>query len=168
MTNKQISDILSDMVIIWDSREQKNKHILDYLDTNKIPYECEKLKSGDYTFILPNYPELNIDRKFLVERKANLSELAGNFTTGRDRFQREFERLDDDEKIHLVLESSSWKKLYNGTYRSKLNPRSFVASLLTWSIRYNIPVWMVETGESPELIYRILYYELYEFLKSQK
>lgn len=168
MTNKEISDILNNITIIIDTRENKYQHITKYLDEIKISYEFEKLKSGDYTFILPNYPELNIDRKFLVERKANLSELAGNFTTGRDRFQREFERLDDDEKIHLVLESSSWKKLYNGTYRSKLNPRSFVASLLTWSIRYDIPVWMVETGESPELIYRILYYELYEFLKSQK
>lgn len=165
LTDKEKSKILDDMVIICDSREQKNQHILEYLKTNNIPYIIDKLDTADYTFILPSYPELNLDKHFLVERKNSLSELAGNFTKGRDRFKREFERAESN-KIHLVVETATFRKLFNGSYRSKFNPKSYLASLLTWNIRYDCPVWFAETKESPTLIYAILFYELKEFLNN--
>lgn len=156
------------MKIICDTREKKNKHILEYLKENKIPYKKEKLTSGDYSFILPNYPELNMDKQILIERKCSLSELAGNFTSGRTRFKNEFERLTENQKIHLVVEKATWRKLFNGTYYSKFHPNSYKASIFTWNIRYNCPVWFCETRESPEIIYKILYYELNEYLNKLK
>lgn len=156
--------VLNSMTIIVDTREQKNQHILDYLEHNKIPYIVRKLDSGDYSFILPDYPELNMDERVLVERKGSLSELAGNFTSGRERFAREFERLKDNQKMHLVLETGTWKKIFNGTYRSSFHPNSYKASILTWSARYNIPFWFCEKRESPEIIHKILIYELNELL----
>lgn len=168
MTNGEKMRILQDMVFIIDTREQKCQHIKDYLDENKIPYIVEKLESADYSFYLPNYPELNMDRMILVERKNSLTELAGNFTKGRERFKREFERLVDGQKIHLVIETATWKKLFNGSYRSSFTSKAYMASLLTWCIRYKCPYHFAETKESPELIYKIMYYELNEVLNSKK
>lgn len=164
ITDKEMQNILDDMTIIVDTREKKNQHILDYLTENKIPYIIKKLDIADYSFELPNYPQLNVDRQFLVEKKNSLDEIVGNFTKDRERFAREFERI-TNEKIHLVIETATWRKLLNGSYRSKFPPKSFMASLMTYAIRYNIKVWFAEVKESPTIIYNLLRYELFEHLK---
>ena len=164
LTDSDIGKILGDIKIICDNREKKNEHILSFFETNGIIHSIDKLDTADYTLVLPNYPEIKADKKFLVEKKNSLDEIAGNFTKDRARFQREFERI-GDSKMHLVVENASWKKLLAGTYRSQLSSKSFMASLLSWSMRYNVPVWFCGSSESPTLIYNILYYELYEHLK---
>ena len=165
MTDKQMNDIINDMVIISDTREQKNQHILDYLVENNIPYKVDKLTTADYTFILPHFPELNLDRKILIEKKNSLDEIAGNFTKDRARFTREFERVQASETIHLVIENATWTKINNASYRSKMPSNSFTASLLTYSIRYNCKVWFAQPKDSPSLIYNLMKYELMERLK---
>ena len=164
MTDTQMNNVIKDMIIIRDTRERKNDHVVDFLNRNGIPHLEEKLQTADYTFILPNNPELSLDRKFLVERKGSLNEIVGNLTKDRARFIREFERV-KDEHLHLVLETATWKKILNGSYRSEFNPNSFMASLLTLNVRYNCPIWFCNTEESPLLIYNILKYELLEHLK---
>lgn len=164
LTDKKLSDIIQDIVVIIDTREKKNEHILKYLNDNGYKYVVKKLDTGDYSFELPNYPELGFDRKFLVEKKNGLDEIVGNFTADRGRFQREFERI-KDEHLHLVIENTTWKKVFNGSYRSKFHPNSLIASLLSWSIRYGFQVWFVGKDESPALIYNLLKYELAEALK---
>ena len=166
MTDKQISEVIKDMRIVVDTREVKNEHITNWLTENNIPFIREKLDSGDYSFDLPNYPELGLDRIYLVEKKNSLTEIAGNFTSGRERFVREFERIPENAVLHLLIEGATWKKVLNGSYRGQFPPKSMLASLLTWSIRYDTPVWFVGIDESPELIYNILKYELMEHLKS--
>ena len=169
LTDKEMQSILDDIVIIVDTREQKNQHILDYLVGAKIPYIEEKLDTGDYSLILPNYPHLELDRKFLVEKKNSLDEIAGNFTKGRERFIREFNRAKEShQNLHLVIEQATFKKIYKKSYRSKFPAKSFKASLLTFCIRYKVPVWFVQPEESPDLIYSILYYELFEKLKEMR
>jgi ERCC4-type nuclease len=167
LTDKQMMDILSDMVIICDTREQKNQHILDYFKENNIPYIIEKLDTADYSFILPNYPDIKMDKMILIEKKNSLDEIAGNFTKDRERFAREFERV-DGERIHLLIENATFKKLLNGSYRSKFPPKSFLASLLTWNVRYNCPVWFTTPNETGIIIRYILYYELLEHLKGMR
>lgn len=165
MTDKQMQSILDDMVVIVDTREQKNDHIIQYMTENGIKYKSEKLDTADYSMILPNYEYLNLDKKFLVEKKNSLDEIAGNFTKGRERFAREFERV-TDEHIHLVIENTTWKKVFNGSYRSQLPAKSMMASILTWSIRYKCPIWFVGKEESPAVICSLLRYELFEALKN--
>ena len=166
MTDKQRACILSDMTILVDTREQKNKHILDYFDANGIKYEKRKLDSGDYSFILPNYQLLGLDEKILIEKKNSLDEISSNFTSGRERFVREFERVPRGSTIHLLVENATWTKIFHGSYRSQLNPKSFTASIITWCVRYNVPVWFCKPSESGELIYNILKYSLYEKIKN--
>lgn len=168
MTNKEMIDITKDMLVIIDSREQKYEHITDYLDKIKVPWKIEKLDVGDYSFELPNYPELELDRKYIIELKGSLDEVAGNFTKGRARFKRMFERLEDDQVIHLVLENFTWQRLLNGSYRSKFNPKAFKATLIAWSIRYDFKYHIVTTRDTGEIIYEILEKELREYLYNLK
>lgn len=165
MTDKQIGNILADMVIIVDTREQKNQHILDYLNDNKIPYIKEALLTGDYSFYLPSYPQLQLDRCILVEKKNSLSEIAGNFTKGRDRFQREFERV-SEEDFHVVIEDATFTKVHNGSYRSNFPPNSMMGSILTWNARYKTPFWFCPRNHSPELIIKLITYGFKEKLKN--
>ena len=159
MNDRDFKKLVTGMVVVVDTREKKNKHITDYLDSQKIPYINEKLNSGDYSVKFPYNSEY--DYCVIVERKNSLTELAGNFTSNRERFVNEFERL-GDSYVHLVVESASMKKLVNGTYRSEFSPKSYMASLVTWSMRYDCPVWFSEVSESPLLIYSLLYYGVRE------
>ena len=142
MTDRELDNVLRDMTIIVDTREQKNDHLLKYFNDNGIKWVCKKLDTADYSFELPNHQHLGFDRKFLVEKKNGLNEITGNFTSSRERFQREFQRI-EDEHLHLVIENATWKKVVNGSYRSKMHPNSLIASLLSWSIRYDFKVWFV-------------------------
>jgi len=165
MTDAQISKILQDLTIICDTREQKNKHILDYLTKNKVKYIVEKLETADYSFYLPNYPHLELDLSILVERKNSWDEIIGNFTKRRKQFIAEFERLDDEE-MHVVIETATWRKLFAQSYRSKVAYQSILASTLTFSTRYDAKFWFVQPQDSGELIYSLIYYGLREKLKN--
>lgn len=166
MFNKKQTDaIIDDMVVIVDTREQKYKHITDYLDKIDVEWIRDTVGVGDYTFRLPSYPELELDGLFLVERKGSLDELAGNFTNGRARFAREFERMTEGQSIHLVLEDFTWRKCLAGSYRSKFNPNAFKASLIAWSIKYDFKVWNVTKQDSGVIIYELLKKELEQALE---
>ena len=167
LTDKMMADILDDIVIIVDTREQKNDHILRFFKDNGIKYEVSKLNTADYSFKLPNFPELGYDLKVLVEKKNSLDEIAGNFTKDRDRFTREFERV-NDEHVHLVIENATWKKVSNKSWRSAFTGQAMRASLLTYTIRFNLKTWFVPIDESPSLIYNIIRYEIFEQLKKRR
>lgn len=168
ITDKEISNILKDITIICDTREKNNNHILTYFKEQNLPYIIQKLDTADYSFFLPNYKTLGLDKLAIIEKKNSLDEIAGNFTKDRERFVREFERVTPQEHIHLVIENATWKKLLNGTYRSQLGSQAFVANLLTWNIRYNCPIWFTTPAESPMLIYNLIRYELFEKLKQMR
>lgn len=63
-------------MIIVDSREKKNQHILDYFVTYRIPYKIKKLDIADYM--------VDGITGTVVDRKQNLDELIHNLF-GRDK-----------------------------------------------------------------------------------
>lgn len=82
-------------MIICDTREQKNDHILDYFERNGIEYKVQKLDTGDYML------EGSHDRT--IDRKRNLGELCSNlFTRDRGRFWREIRRS-KEERIQMIV-----------------------------------------------------------------
>ena len=164
MTDKMMAEILADIVVLVDTREKKNGHVLEYFNDNGIKYEICKLDTADYCFTLPNYSELGLDQSILIERKGSLDELAGNFTKDRERFVREFERCGCN-KVHMVVEGATWKKILNGSYRSKFAPKSYMASMLSFNVAYDCPMWFVTKEESGAVIYHLLYYGLRNKLK---
>ena len=50
---EEIKKLTKSMVILVDSREKKNTHILDYFRKQKIAYQVEKLEYNDYSFMIP-------------------------------------------------------------------------------------------------------------------
>ena len=79
---------LKNVIVICDTREQKNEHILREFDRMKVKYITDKsLPYGDYSFVVQ-------DRDFslscVIERKANVNEFYSNITSDRDRIEKEF------------------------------------------------------------------------------
>ena len=84
--DKEKEKFMHDVTILCDTREQKNRHIIDLLNTYRIKYEHKKLDFGDYSF---KVGERDFSLSCIVERKANINELWGNVTKDRERFEKE-------------------------------------------------------------------------------
>lgn len=169
-TPPEIEKILSSMVILYDTREQDTVALRMRLEGFNCPYKRVKLDYGDYTAEYMNVDSTACSAAQIacVERKQGLTEICTNFTAGRERFKREFERAKADGcHVHLIVENDNYEKLYAQKYRSKFLPQSLIASLLSWSIRYGIQIHFCKPETTGRLISEIMRYELREYLINQ-
>jgi len=168
----EITEILESFRIIADTREQNTSRARRRMQSIGAPVERATLRYGDYCW------NADIDGKTfhnitgtvfapcVIERKMSLDELAGNFTRGRKRFQREFERAaDHSAKVFLLVENGSWEGIMMHRYRSKYNPKAFLASLTAWMVRYNMTPVFCRAETSGSMIREILYRDLKERLE---
>ena len=119
------------MLIKVDSREQ-------------LPYEFEN-PSEVGTISIGDYSIVGLENHITVERK-ELNDLIGCLTTGRERFERELYKGKALDYFALVIEASL-SDLINGRYKSEMNPKSAIQSLIAFSVRYRLPVWFCESRE---------------------
>lgn len=192
--------------IVVDSREKVNKHILnsfekgfEYKVSHHDMYRGKKskigdpieyfiqekgLKVGDYTIAvqLPNKEVINFKDKIVIERKADLNELASNLydTKSKDeegltRFERELKKgYEKGIKMHLLIETDNMidKILSSKHFRydkaSKVSPKSFQMMLLSLCNRYNVTVWYTDKKNSARLIHDLLYVYSREYLKNME
>lgn len=164
-TEGQVKKILSSLVFLTDTREQKNDHIIDYFNSKGLNHEKRGLDSGDYSIMIPAIPELGIvvpqafnkpiPGGIFIERKGSLDELAGNLGVYRERFTNEMERMKQAEK-HLLIEDGNWEQISAHNYRSQLKPESYLNSLVIFATRYNLKIHFVSKAMSGEMIRRIL------------
>jgi hypothetical protein len=163
-------------MILYDTREQQNTHVLDYFDKAKIKYKKQKIDEGDYTAIITKRPEMGIYRdlyfKVGVERKNSVDELAGNLAEESDtrddiRLIRELRRAKEKNiKMYLVIEDEKGRQnIKAGNYRSLYKPVSFMARLRSLQDQFLNGTCYVSRSESGEEIYKILYYSVRNFLK---
>lgn len=191
--------------IIIDTREKKiQNHILSKFDegfenkpshhdmyrgkkstySEPIQYYIQEkgLKVGDYTIAvqLPNKEVINFQDKVVVERKADLNELASNFydtkskdENGLTRIEREFLRAKEQGiKIHLLIETEdAMSKILSSKHfrydkASKINPKSFMMMFLSLCNRYDINVWYCNKKDSSRIIHDLLYVYAREYLKN--
>ena len=191
--------------IVIDTREKKiQNHILNKFDegfeykpshhdmyrgkkstySEPIQYYIQEkgLKVGDYTIAvqLPNKEVINFKDKIVVERKADLNEVASNFydtkskdENGLTRIEREFKRAKEAGiKIHLLIETEDdiSKILSSNHFRydkaSKINPKSFQMMFLRLCNRYDINVWYCNKKDSARLIHDLLFVYAREYLKN--
>ena len=190
--------------IVVDSREKVNNHILNKFDegfeykvshhdmyrgkksaySDPVQYYIQEkgLKVGDYTIAvqLPSKEVMNFKDKVVIERKADLNELASNFydskskdENGLTRIEREFKRAKEQGiKIHLLIETEDVisKILSSKHFRydkaSKINPKSFMMMFLSLCNRYDINVWYCNKKDSARLIHDLLYVYAREYLKN--
>lgn len=161
LTESELKERLKELTIIVDTREQQT-HVMEYFKKQGIPYKRRALETGDYSAMLGN---MTMERDVICERKHNLDELCQNFTSERLRFEREFLRAKAyGTKVHLIVENASWGDVFLGNYRSKVSPKSLVASLLSWMVRFNVSITFCKPEETARIIYGIMYYYVREQL----
>lgn len=185
MTVFEIEDCLKSMQIVVDTREQPSKRAERRYKSFGVPYMRQGLSFGDYTynFTLPDGkpvfgPDSPIKGDCVIERKADLKELSGNFCERqkscpdavqlnlRNRFEVEFYKAKENgAKVYLLVENATWENLINGRYGTKYHPKAFTASMVAWCARYNITPIFCKEETSGKLIKEILYRELKERLE---
>lgn len=170
-TDSEIQKILKNMIILVDSREKANSHLLEYWDKHKIKYEVISLPSGDYSFALEAIPELDFSHKtyyyndILLERKNSLEELSGCFSQTRERFNDEWSRCYAKRK-YLLVENNTYEDLVNGRYNTQYNSKSFLGSLHSFNAKYGLEVVFMPNKElSPVFILATFQYYLRYLIK---
>ena len=153
------------MVVLIDTREKENGHIVSYLEKKKIAYKNRALPAGDYSVMIPGNKDLGImrdiylnldkDGGILIERKNSAEELAGNLGRNRDRFENELEKMKGAEK-HLIIEKGNWSDIFAGRYNSAITSAAYRGSLVTFMSRYGLHVHFVDKATSPAFIVEIL------------
>lgn len=175
-SDAQIRKTLKAMTILVDTREQVWDHVEKALESLKCPVQRGKLDQGDYTALVPmeafggQYEGVDgytsLADEVVIERKANLDEIAGNFTSDRQRFEAEFHRAKAlGIKVFLVIENASWTDIWSHNYRSRLSPESLAATLMSWQAKYNVSLVFCKPRETGKIIYGILYYWLRQRLE---
>ena len=172
MKRSEQNNIIESFSIIVDTREQATRRSEQRYKSMRAEITRAVLDYGDYTYnvTLPDGPlhdtSVRIKPKCVIERKQNLDELAMCFTRSRDRFQREFERAAAaGAQIYLLTENASYDMILSGQYRSKFQPNAFMASILSWSIRYNMVPVFCDMKSSGRLIHDILFRDMKERLE---
>ena len=157
-------------MILVDTREQKNQHLLDWFDKKNIKYESKALSNGDYSFYIPKQPELNIDRAIyfdqdiMIERKNSLDELSGNLTQSRARFQEEMATFGG--KKYLLIERANYSDIVNHNYDTQFSQKAYLASVHSFNHRYGLEiVFMPDNSYSPVWIYGTFSYYLRDLLR---
>jgi hypothetical protein len=159
--------ILKNAVILIDTREQENSHIISYLDKKEIKHQSVKLSYGDYGLLIPKneiygfMQDVVLD--FAIERKGSLEELSGNFTNDRDRIEHELWR--GNGKLDLLVENGSIDDIIAKNYNTQYDKNSFIATLCSFHHRYNIGLHFCKKENSGYMIVALLKYKLREELK---
>ena len=169
MTPFEVRDCLKSLTVLVDTREQETAALRKRLKAMQCPHQRQKVDSGDYSCecTLPNGTIYSLADKVVIERKMSADEICSNFTRGRERFVREFDRLKKSGgKPYLLIENTSWEDIFLGNYRSRLNPMALVASLKAWEARYGTHILFCTPKLTGQLIYKTLYYELKERLEN--
>lgn len=177
-TDTEIKKLLKEnFVILVDTREQSNQHVLDGFDDKKINYKSQVINEGDYTAIITKRPEMGIYRDLYfpvaVERKNSIDEIAGNFADKVDsrddvRLERELIRAKSKGiKIFLLVEDpKGWKTIQNGSYRSLYKSSSLIGRLTKTEVRYLNGTTFTGREDSAFHIWRLLYYSIRDYLQS--
>jgi DNA excision repair protein ERCC-4 len=147
----------SQFSIVCDSREQTP------FDFKGYPVVYKSLSTGDYSID-------GLENLICVERKS-LQDFVGCCGSGRDRFKRELQRMKAYRYRHIIIEAT-YNKMLNGTWRSKLKPSHVTGSMVSWSNRYQIPIWLASDHEkATDLCFNLLrtaHQQLQEFVKAIK
>ena len=183
MTEAEIENVLATMSVLVDNREQPNRRAENRYKTFGVPFFRTTLNYGDYTYNAEINGKLIYDLSetikpdVVVERKMSLEELSGCFTEKREseskelgvrnRFEKElFRAKQNNAKVYLLVEDSTWEKLILGNYNTKFNATSYLASLTAYQARYDLSIIFCKHETSGKLIKEILYRELKEKLRN--
>lgn len=167
---EELKRLSKDIIVLVDSREKKNAHILDYFKKQGVSYQVSKLEYGDYSFMIPAAAageDIYFHKDLCIERKASLEELSGNFTRERERFEKEFLKAGNDgAKVYLMIEApGGYSDIIGHKYRTDLTPAAFMASLKTWEHQFNTNIQFISPEYAGYYIVSTFQYYAREILK---
>jgi DNA excision repair protein ERCC-4 len=116
--------------IIVDTREQLPWTWMAWKEKPKLVRDG--LSTGDYTMMLDG--EI-LDWLIVVERK-ELGDFIGCCTSGRDRFERELERMQASCMHPYVAIEASLQDIAEHRYRSRMLPKSVLGSVCAWELDF--------------------------------
>ena len=174
-TEKELKTLLDNIVILVDTREQVNDHIISYFNTKKKKYKVEKLDQGDYscyiesnedTIPLGVYRDWYFSNRIAIERKNSVDELVQSIKD-RDRFENEFARLviNNTKIIVLVEDCNGYERILTGDYRSEYSKNALVGSIETFIARYDLNIQYLDKKYTGYKIYQTMKYHVREYLK---
>lgn len=169
-TDEELKVLLSSLVVLVDSREKENAHIIDYFKIKNVAYKSVKLDVGDYGGMLPKNDKLGIVRDLYfpmaIERKNSIDELINNFKADkRTAFQNELIRSQGMDFVLIVEQESGYKDILNHKYRSEMKPQSVIGTLKAFESRYGFNTIFIDKQLSPVWIHHHLHYRVRNFLK---
>ncbi len=136
MSRKEIQE--SDFTALVDSREQ-------------LPYNLEPMKMAPGSLSTGDYTVQGFENEIIVERKS-LDDFLGVVGQGRERFDREIQRLLSYRSRMIVLEASMVDLEFGG-WRSKVTPEAAIGSYLGW-IDEGVPIVLAGRRDIAERITR--------------
>lgn len=148
------------LTVVVDSREQRPFQFPSASRIGKqeilVETVCLGLKAGDYSI-------RGWEDQIAIERKS-LSDLFGTTGKGRERFERELERLAKMEYAAIVIEGT-WEDIARRPpSHTEMQPKSVIRSLLAWSQRYGVHI--IAAGARP-LAARLTYIMLERFWRDR-
>lgn len=171
-TIEELKKLQKEIVILVDSREQKNSHILDYFQRHHISYQVTALQFGDYSFYIPasstkDGTDIYFHRDIVIERKATLEELSGNLAQNRERFEKELLRAAaDGSRVYLMIENpGGYSEIIAHRYKTEFTPTAYMASMKAFEARHDVHVQFIDRRYSGYYILTTFQYFLRERLK---
>ena len=116
--------------VITDSRERT-----PYKFKNSV---TRKLDTGDYSIEGYEY-QVCVERKTKIDAYQTIGK-------GRVRFIKELQRMAELEYSAIVIECSLSSFLVPPSF-SKMNPKSCIMTLISWSIKYGVHVYFADNRE---------------------
>ena len=143
-------------IILCDTRERKNKKILEYFEKNKIDYITSKLEYGDYKIFK--------DNTTVIDRKDSLLELSHNLCNmlEHERIKREISRavedgcknfifLIADSKIKTVQDIKKWSSPH-----TKVKGETLLKIMITMKKKYGIRFIICPRKNMGKMILKLL------------
>ena len=161
---------LKEFVLVIDSQEKENSHIIDFLHENNVFYIKRHLSFGDYSF---EYMGLSFENAIAIERKNSLEELSGNLFKWKDRFENEHMRS-KGARFHWMIESGSVTNIYDAAYEAHYNKKgelvkadanAFIGKVLAMQSRYNFQIDFVNEKYIGKHIMNVFFYYLRNVMK---
>jgi hypothetical protein len=181
LTDTELTKVLKHLVILTDTAEKENSHIIDYFTKKKIAFKKVSLSEGDYSGMIACNEEtekllgiskdLYFNDVIVIERKAHLDELCGNLkntgTKERQRFEFELTRikLNCANKFLLIEDNDGEENIRKKNYMSEFEPKALYNSLKSFEARYKCPIVFNSKTISPGWIYSTIERHIREELK---
>lgn len=136
---------MNNILILADTRQQKDSYIIDYFDKNNIQWIRTGLPSADYMALRYNHGFIK-DYSTLIDTKKDVEELVGNLchTTEHERIKREVQKAKDlgckdfiflicDNKIKTADDLRNWS-----SKRTRVKGETLLKIMITMNQKYGI------------------------------